>query len=368
MPRFSVRNVVVAVNLALLVLLALHLKQVLWDPDTPFPDLFASDDDGYGGGNAHDLDAERGLDGVRTDNEWRSKDGKTLQVNGGSTSSSVLDAKGRAKERKTAVVVASQAGEDAAWIGAAFPGWTTHVYRVDEPGAKLTVPKNKGRESMVYLTYIIDHYDKLPDNILFLHPTRFQWHNDDPDYDGLPMLRRLQLPLLEAQGYLNLRCAWQLGCPAEIKPLAEEGEHRAAIHAGGDYKAAFEVLFPERPVPREVGVSCCAQFGATREKIRARPLADYVRFRAWLLDTPLADSISGRIFEYSWHMVFGKEPVHCPSAKECYCRVFGLCDLDCREEGSCEGRYILPPFSSLPQGWPLVGWKGEPRKRMGSEG
>jgi hypothetical protein len=216
-------------------------------------------------------------------------------------------------------------------------------------------------------SYIIDNYDKLPDNVLFIHPNRYQWHNDDPDYDGLPMLRHFQLPFLEEQGYVNIRCAWSLGCPAEIKPLAEEGEHREAVHAGGDYKRAFQTLFPDKEVPKEVGVSCCAQFAATKEKIKERKKEEYVKYREWLMNTELADSISGRILEYSWHMVFGKEPVHCPSTQECYCKVFGLCDLTCNSPGSCEGRYILPPFATLPGGWPFVGWKGEPRRRFGSE-
>ena len=149
--------------------------------------------------------------------------------------------------------------------------------------------------------YIIDNYDKLPDNVLFIHPNRYQWHNDDPDYDGLPMLRHFQLPYLEEQGYVNIRCAWSLGCPAEIKPLAEEGEHREAVHAGGDYKKAFQTLFPGKEIPKEVGVSCCAQFAATREKIRERKKEEYVKYREWLMETDLADSISGRVLEYSWH-------------------------------------------------------------------
>jgi hypothetical protein len=149
--------------------------------------------------------------------------------------------------------------------------------------------------------FLIDNYDQLPENILFIHPTRYQWHNDDPDYDGLPMLRHLQLPYLESEGYVNIRCAWSLGCPSEIKPLEEEGEHRQAVHAGGDYKKAFEHLFPGVEVPRFVGVSCCAQFAVTKEKVMERKKEDYVRYREWLLETPLDDSISGRILEYSWH-------------------------------------------------------------------
>lgn len=158
MPRFSARNVIVLINVALLTVLFLHLKYHLWDKNqgtdgatSLFGDLYGDEDDGYSGGKANDRDADRGLDGVRSDNEWRSRDGKTLQVNGGSTSSMVLDAKGK-KERRTAVVVASQASENATWIGEAFPKWEQHIYRVDDPDAPLTVPKNKGRESMVYLT------------------------------------------------------------------------------------------------------------------------------------------------------------------------------------------------------------------------
>ena len=60
-------------------------------------------------------------------------------------------------------------------------------------------------------------------------------------------------------------------------------------------------LFPEKDVPREVGVSCCAQFAATREKIQERKRSEYQRYRQWLMDTELGDSISGRILEYSWH-------------------------------------------------------------------
>ncbi len=162
MPRFSARNAIVLVNVAILTVLFLHLKHHLWDKTTAgaidgasslFGDLYGDEEDGYGGGNAKDRDAVLGLDGVKSDNEWRTKDGKTLQVNGGSTSSDVLDAKSR-KERKTAVVVASQASENATWIGEAFPKWERNIYMVDDPNAKLTVPKNKGRESMVYLTYV----------------------------------------------------------------------------------------------------------------------------------------------------------------------------------------------------------------------
>lgn len=51
----------------------------------------------------------------------------------------------------------------------------------------------------------------------------------------------------------------------------------------------------------------------------------------------------------------------CPNAADCYCNLYGLCDLQCRKD-ACRGRYDLPPYSSLPEGWPEVGWEGEWRQ------
>jgi hypothetical protein len=150
--------------------------------------------------------------------------------------------------------------------------------------------------------FIVDNYDQLPANILFLHAQRYQWHNDDPDYDGLPLLRRFRIPYLQEKGYLNLRCVWVLGCPAEIRPLADAvNPTQTQAHAGHFYKEAFEQLFPGRVVPEVVGASCCAQFAVTKEKIRAQPREYYQGIQNWLLNSQLDDSISGRIIEYSWH-------------------------------------------------------------------
>lgn len=151
-------------------------------------------------------------------------------------------------------------------------------------------------------SYIIDNYDNLPETMLFIHSQRYQWHNDDPYYDGVPPLQNFQVPYLQQQGYVNLRCVWTLGCPTEIHPLTDT--HRDAVHAGEYFKTGFMELFPGVPIPEEVGVSCCAQFGVSRSKVLERPRSDYERFRTWLVNTPLPDELSGRIMEYSWHSMF----------------------------------------------------------------
>lgn len=161
----------------------------------------------------------------------------------------------------------------------------------------------RGIDLLTTSRYIIDHYEHLPAYNLFMHSQRFQWHNDEPDYDGVPLLRSFQFPYLREQGYVNMRCVWTLGCPDEVKPFEDEAievlESRNTIKAV--FRRSFQQLFPNNAVPSVIGVSCCAQFAVTREKILSRPIQDYIRMRDWLLNSSLEDEVSGRVFEYSWH-------------------------------------------------------------------
>ncbi|KAI8942335.1 hypothetical protein NX059_000414 [Plenodomus lindquistii] len=198
------------------------------------------------------------------------------------------------------MVVASMKRENTSWLYETEPlsDWVKYIYVVDEPTAELTVVRNKGR-------FIIDRYEQLPESMVFVHAEQYHWHNDDPDYDGAPILRNLRLSYLQEKGYLNLRCTWTLGCPAEIHPLLEaDTATQSQAHAGHYYKQAFMELFPDRDVPEIVGASCCAQFAVSRGQIREHPIEFYQRIQKWLLETPLEDAISGRVLEYSWHSKF----------------------------------------------------------------
>ncbi len=209
------------------------------------------------------------------------------------------------------IVVASLKSEDTSWVHTHLPDWFRSVYVVDDASARHTVPRNKGREAMVYLTHLIDAYDTLAETTVFVHASRFAWHNDDPDYDALPALRRLDLARVGVEGYVNLRCVLLLGCPVEIRPLedaASEEVRRNGTHEDGSplranevYEQAFRELLPGVEVPERVGVSCCSQFAVSREAVRRHTREEYVRWREWLVETPLADDLSGRVFEYMWH-------------------------------------------------------------------
>ncbi|GLI79833.1 hypothetical protein PoHVEF18_008174 [Penicillium ochrochloron] len=191
------------------------------------------------------------------------------------------------------------------WVQENLPNWYTNIYRADVPPgeADLTVPVNKGNEAMVFLTYIIDRYDTLPDVIVFMHGGRYQWHNDNPLYDSVISINDLQLPYVRSTGYVNLRCSWVVGCPAELEPARyfrerpEDNGHPTAV----EFPDRFMELFPNETLPEVIGTACCSQFAVSKEKVRERGVEHYERARRFLIETSLGSEISGRIFEYAWH-------------------------------------------------------------------
>ncbi|EFE34933.1 uncharacterized protein ARB_05889 [Trichophyton benhamiae CBS 112371] len=50
------------------------------------------------------------------------------------------------------MVVASMKRENVTWLHKYLPQWKKNIDVVDDPEAELTVPANKGREAMVFLT------------------------------------------------------------------------------------------------------------------------------------------------------------------------------------------------------------------------
>lgn len=203
------------------------------------------------------------------------------------------------------------------------------IYTVDDPQSNPRVPANKGHEVMPYLTHIITNYDNLTDITAFMHAHRWTWHNNDLlDSDAKSMLMSLSSPKVVRDGYVNLRCHLNPGCPDHIHPgnpsTAEMDQlnHPEEAIIG----QAWLELFPdENGPPRVLSQPCCGQFALSAERIRTIPLARYVFFRDWLLKTTLEDRLSGRVWEYVWQYVFAGVHEFCPEEHVCYCDSYGVC-------------------------------------------
>lgn len=217
--------------------------------------------------------------------------------------------------------------ESTTWLTDIFkPGGdvNTAIYVTDDPKASLRPPKNKGHEVMVYLTYIIDNYDTLADVNIFMHAHRQAWHNAELlGHDAVLMISRLSADRVQREGYMNLRCQWEPGCPDWMHPGSTEQNINKQEQT--QLARSWTELFPSDPVPQTLAQPCCAQFAVSRDRILSLPKGQYVYYRDWLLSTPLNDFISGRVWEYLWHFVFTGQNVHCPKEHVCYCDGFGVC-------------------------------------------
>ena len=191
-----------------------------------------------------------------------------------------------------------------------------HIYkydveRPDNPNPELQFPTRKGHEAMIYLSYIIDHYDDLPWSVLFVHG-HFDgaWHQEDTIVNLIEGLNRTALAL---EGYISLRCEWYPSCPAEMHL-----SHQDAVVTGSEAQTkgteaaisgVWNQIFPTESMPAVLASPCCAQFAVTRPAIFRRPKSDYERLRAWLMSSLLEDELSGRVLEKLWAYIFLGEAV-----------------------------------------------------------
>jgi hypothetical protein len=266
------------------------------------------------------------------------------------------------------LVIPRLKSENVSWIKEELPGLDTAIYVMDDPDAPLHPPKNKGNEAMAYLTYIIDHYEKLPDIIIFMHAHRFAWHNNDIlGNDAAEMVRRLSSEHVMRQGYMNLRCHWKPGCPDWLHPQSHEDD--IVKQEQPMLEQAWHGIFPLDPVPSVLAQPCCAQFALSRERILRVPKSSFVYYRDWLLRTTLSTYISGRIWEYTWQYVFTGEAVVCPAMHICYCDGFGLC-FGGEEEFNrwFKLRYESTQLASEEEGWRYRNIKAKEAEAMGLAG
>ena len=161
----------------------------------------------------------------------------------------------------------------------------------------------------------MEAYDDLRDITVFMHAHRsgnLSWHTDAPGHDAVINLKSLKLDYVLEKGYANLRCRAQPGCPVAIQPfrdgpIPEEITRNNAMRVvESNMVQAWEYIFPGTSVPEQIGAACCAQFAVTKQQIRNRPFEDYERVFQWLMESPLDDAISGRVLEYLWHILFGR--------------------------------------------------------------
>lgn len=221
------------------------------------------------------------------------------------------------------VVMARLPTDDASWVHTDLQDWQSAIYDIDtetpqnastlDPltNSTLRTLRNKGMEANAYLAYIVQNYNNLPSTIAFIHPHKdgypIAWHTDNAEHSNVVSLQTLNINFIQSNGYANLRCVPDPGCPNEVIPFRDPPEDHRTIEAA--MPDAWRDLFNNTDVPHILATPCCAQFAVSSKQVQKRPLYEYEKYYTWLMETPLKDETSGRVFEYLWHVLFGQDPV-----------------------------------------------------------
>lgn len=207
-------------------------------------------------------------------------------------------------------VVIAKYDEDVTWLRQLPSNLDVLVYQSNDSTAPHFI-ENVGNEASKYLSYIVDHYDALPDTVVFMQAGRMDWH--DPVEKDLTMQRWDWDTAASRGGIAFLPTA----APCLIEDSATPPS--ATVDAELDGKLSEERSKRRRLVPMEEGcpdvvehsppqmetvrsvwpeifeselgslpahwfTHCCAQFQVTRDAIQQHPLEFYRRVLRWTMD------------------------------------------------------------------------------------
>lgn len=99
-----------------------------------------------------------------------------------------------------------------------------YIYIVDDNTTEeYHLERNHGREAAVYLTYIVEHYDNLPDISFFWHGDDVVWHNNMlMGWNSSISVNRMDRENVIRSGYVPSRCDHWPGCMASYSPNKPE--------------------------------------------------------------------------------------------------------------------------------------------------
>ncbi|KAI1631694.1 hypothetical protein F4809DRAFT_653835 [Biscogniauxia mediterranea] len=232
------------------------------------------------------------------------------------------------------LVVASLLKDDISWTqNITIPNLNIIRYVSDYLDAEFHPPvPQKGREALIYHTYLHDFYDDLPDITIMVHADETSWHVESILNKSMTFaLSHLDLQQVLQRQYFNLRVSWEGACPDWINTTFTDRDDEKKLEEPYMYEA-FSENFATNEVPEILGGPCCSQFAVTREAVRRHPQSQYQQNMDWLVQTDWTDYIAGRVWEHMWPWLFKGEAVDCAIEWKAYCRMYHICfDIESRE-------------------------------------
>ncbi|KAH7389567.1 hypothetical protein DE146DRAFT_619828 [Phaeosphaeria sp. MPI-PUGE-AT-0046c] len=218
--------------------------------------------------------------------------------------------------------------EDTTWLRQHEPVWQHDLVEIKSmyPHAHPEAHRpDKGRITDAYLRWIIVNYNNLPETLVFLPPAD-TYSRDSTDVRDT--LAHLQIPFIQQSGFANLRCPTRKSrttCNDKVLDPFFPPQELRTLEA--KIPKVWEELFGKGVmVPSQIATVLGAEFVVSKEQVQKRSVATYLKYWTWLNRTIMDDDSSGLLFEYIWHIVFGKDAIFCPELARCECDLYDRCD------------------------------------------
>lgn len=153
------------------------------------------------------------------------------------------------------------------------------IYRPNEIGYQYTTNYEKGFEACMYLRYIIDNYNELPDYIIFIHAHKSSWHIKDMS------------KIIPRINYNNLT----------YKNLNYDNFEKVYLQKNYIDNIYLQLL---KKKFEYIDTYCCGQFIVNRDIVLRNDINTYKYFNTWLENTNYENFYTGRAFEYIWFYIF----------------------------------------------------------------
>lgn len=207
------------------------------------------------------------------------------------------------KNTLTKAIVVAHYKEDLSWLDLYLNQIDHIVYTKANNLATNNIPINKGNEASCYLRYIIDHYERLPDVIAFVHGHRTAYNMKSPD-DMVMALRSIKWGLYD---YMPLQTALKMTLIYR-KNISKSDTAFSRVQTDFNHDM-WTKLFQEAlgPVPNFTQFYCCASFAVTREIILKHPKLFYENVYNYILSIrEEIVGLTGGMLEGIWHIIFGQ--------------------------------------------------------------
>jgi hypothetical protein len=179
---------------------------------------------------------------------------------------------------------------------------------------------NKANEATSYLYYIINNYDKLPDNIIFTHDEDESWHHDGKISENIyKWIKYYEDNKLEYYNFNNYITNWKEVDMDKNVIIYKDGTEESVNWFSIYKKFYMETLKPYNIILKtkhfpSIG---CAQFIVSKKAIQNNPKEMYKNIYKWLIDNTQGEGngnpdnlhsgyYTGRYLEWSWHFIFDK--------------------------------------------------------------